>query len=102
MVTRPNVGHLASDGLDDPGDLVAQNRRHGVGPLAVQEEQVAVAEPCGGRSDENLPAARLRNLDLPDDERLVDGVHDRGLQGKPSLGSLSNTRRSFSEPTLQR
>ena len=85
VVADGERGDVGPDLLDDPGSLVAEDRRRvsgGVG--AGGGVEVGVADAAGGEADQDLSRPRLGELDLLDDERLAELLEDR--RAHPHLG----------------
>ncbi len=58
--------------LDDRArDLVSEHGRRGEGDLALDHVEVGVADAAGGDAHEHLAAARARDRDLLDLQRLT-------------------------------
>jgi HAMP domain-containing protein len=74
-----HVGHVLADRLDDAGGLVAEHDRHGRRVRALDEVQVAVAQPGGRGADQHLAAARLLDRHVLDRHRLARRVQHGGL-----------------------
>lgn len=83
MITRSHVGDLVSDPLDHAGRLMSQHCRCRVGIGAVEEDQVAVAEPGCNDSHQNLSRVEIGDLHVFDAHGLAHRAHDCGLQWTP-------------------
>jgi hypothetical protein len=79
VITGLELRHVRSDGLDDAGGLVAQDRGGRELIVAVDEVQVAVAHAAGDRAHEHLAADGLRDLDVLDRQGLVGTVENCGF-----------------------
>ena len=79
VVARLHVADLVTDGFDDAGWLVAENRGRGQRVEAVNEVQVAVADTRRHGLDEYLVALRLVDVDILDGQGLVRPVEDGGF-----------------------
>ena len=82
VVAGLHVAHLGAHRLDDPGALVAHHDRRGDGVLALHEVQVAVAEPGGGRANEDLIGAGGVDGDLLEGQLSGDGMEDGSAHGQ--------------------
>ena len=78
VIPHRDAGDLRTDGLDDAGDLVAEDRRERMWPQPVEEEEVAVADACGRRPNEHLPTSRGSDGDRLDLQWRTHFVHDGG------------------------
>jgi S-(hydroxymethyl)glutathione dehydrogenase/alcohol dehydrogenase len=78
VVARRDCGDACADGLDDPGPFVAEDDRERIGRRPGDDVPVAVADAARVETDDDLAVARIRQLDLLDAERLVDGSQDGG------------------------
>jgi hypothetical protein len=56
VIADVDARHCWTDRLDDTSNLVPEDGRDRVGPVPVEEEQIAVAEPRRRWPNEDLPA----------------------------------------------
>src|SRR5207247_8128283 len=82
VIAGLDLGHVRTDGLDDAGGLVAEDRGGRELIVAVDEVKVAVAHAAGDRADEHLAADGLRDVDVLDGERLLGTVEHGGFHGR--------------------
>ena len=90
MIPRLHVADVAAHRFDDASGLVTEHGWKHVRIGSFHEMEVAVADPRRSRAKQHLARARLRNLDLLDDQGLADFAKDCGLHGTP-------LRRGFSD-----
>ena len=88
-----DAGDLRTDGLDDAGDLVAEDRRERMWPEPVEEEEVAVADACGRRPNEHLPTSRGSDGDRLEFKWRTHFVHDGGAYHLSSSVHLLGSRK---------
>ena len=78
VIARRERGHVRADALDDAGAFVAEHRRRVAGRIGARcRVEVGVADAAGGEPDEDLARARLREVDLLDDEWLPELLENR-------------------------
>jgi hypothetical protein len=115
VIARRHRRHVFADRLDDPGSLVAENRRRVAGGIgAGGRVQVGVADAARGEPHQNLTRAGIGEIDLGDVQRLAELLEDRGAdlhrshpptirsrssrEGKRrTLDSMSDERRNLSD-----
>src|SRR5262249_58308591 len=81
--------HLGSDGLDDAGRLVAQNRRRRKRIEPVDEVQIAVAHARRHGAHEHLATERRVDLDVFDRQRLVRAMEYGRFYWRAPLGECA-------------
>lgn len=80
-----SITHL----VDDTDDLMTQDQRKtGLGQVAVYDVQIGSTDPAGGDTDEHLIGMTSRDGSLLEPQRLSHGVKDHGSQDSwPSSAS---------------
>jgi hypothetical protein len=74
-----DVGHVGGDLNDDAGHFVAEDGGGGVGQLALDHVEVAVADAAGSDLDQNFSLARFRLWYILYDQRTSNTLEDGSL-----------------------
>ena len=72
VVSHLHGTNLRADLLDDAGALMAEHRRQWMGVKSLDEMEVGVTNPGGGRADQHLMWPRLVDLHILDQKGLPD------------------------------
>lgn len=80
-VANGEIDDLLADLHDTANRFMTGNEREGVRHLAIEHQQVNVAEPSGLHGEHHLARTRIAQGDLHDAERFSDGHGDSGFAG---------------------
>ena len=89
MVSTLDIVHAGTCGLDDARSFMAEdNRQRQVGPLALHDVPVGVANAARHHLYHDLAGARLAYVQLLDHEGGLGFVEHGGFHGGPPVGCI--------------